>query len=658
MISANSIQDIRDRADIVEVVGNFLSLKRRGANYLANCPFHNEKTPSFNVNPSKGIYKCFGCGKAGDAVNFIQEYEKFSFVEALRWLAEFYNIELEETKASTEVQQHRQVEESLRIIFQFAIEYFQSNLFNTEEGRIVGLGYFKQRGFSQRIIEQFQLGYAIDSWDDFLNHAIKQGYSKELLVKAGLITDKNERTYDTYRGRVIFPILSNTGKVVGLGARILVSNTKAPKYINSPESKIYNKSKILYGLYQSRNAISKLDECILVEGYTDVISLHQHGVENVVSSSGTSLTEGQLKLLKNLTKNLTILYDGDAAGIKAALRGMQLALAEGYNVNIVQLPPQEDPDSYVQQHGEKAFRNYLEANKKDVISFQITSLHEIDKLSPVEKSQVAQEVAETIAKIDKAELFVLQQEYVKKAATLMSIDENGLIQLVNKKIHDQQRAEQKKWVNEQEANHEIDPMILEYGYPVDADAQTSSPSTIDSSSNINPSFKAAWKVVQMLLKYGDKPYDEQYTVAQYFFDRFDIDSLIEDPLCLNVIKNFQVLFFEDTPLDKIEKHFTRHDDQQVKNKIIELLLDEEQPNPKWESQIGLKLPTVEETYLDEVKSSFAYFELINYQNLIKIIMEEMKVDTDPASIQENMLVLQDLKLQEKSFLNLVVKRPL
>jgi len=322
MISQNSIQEILGRIDIVDIVGGFVKLKKRGANYLGLCPFHNEKTPSFTVSPSKEIYKCFGCGRSGNSISFIMEHEKYSYVEALKWLANKYGIEIEESFTTDEQRQQVQSADSLFIINGFAQQFFSRQLWETEEGQDIGLSYLKERGFREDVIKKFQLGYSPEQRDAFTREAIAKQYNAELLLKTGLIINRNDQFMDNYRGRVIFPIHNHSGKVLGFGARILKKNDKAPKYINTPENEIYVKSKILYGSYFARQSIDKADECLLVEGYTDVVSLHQAGIENVVASGGTSLTTDQLRLIKKYTNNLTIVYDGDAAGVKAALRGL------------------------------------------------------------------------------------------------------------------------------------------------------------------------------------------------------------------------------------------------------------------------------------------------------------------------------------------------
>ncbi|HWB93678.1 MAG TPA: DNA primase, partial [Puia sp.] len=371
MISQQTIQQILSRIDIIEIVGGFVKLKKRGANYLGLCPFHNEKTPSFTVSPAKEIYKCFGCGRSGNTISFLMEHEKYSYAEALRWLAARYNVEIEEKELSPELRQQQQVADSLYIINTFAQKFFSDTLLNTEEGQDIGLSYLRERGFNEDIIRKFQLGFNPEARDAFARAAVAAQYNPEYLVKTGLVVLRDEKLVDNYRGRIIFPVHNQTGKVIGFGARIIKTNDRAPKYINTPENEIYVKSKILYGSYQARQAIDKLDECLLVEGYTDVISLHQAGVENVVASGGTSLTVDQLRLIKKYTRHLTIIYDGDGAGIKAALRGLDMALEEGLDVRLVLIPDKEDPDSYVRLVGAARFREFIAANKKDFILFQL-----------------------------------------------------------------------------------------------------------------------------------------------------------------------------------------------------------------------------------------------------------------------------------------------
>ncbi len=444
MISQQTIQQILSRMDIIEIVGGFVRLKKRGANYLGLCPFHNEKTPSFTVSPSKEIYKCFGCGRSGNTISFLMEHEKYSYTEALRWLAAKYNVGIEEKELSPELRQQQQVAESLFIINSFAQKYFSDFLFNNEEGRDIGLSYLKERGFREDIIRKFQLGYCPEQSNAFARAAVAALYNPDYLQRSGLVLMREDRLLDNYRGRIIFPVHNQSGKVIGFGARIIRSNDRSPKYINTPENEIYVKSKLLYGSWLARQAIDKQDECLLVEGYTDVVSLHQAGIENVVASGGTSLTIDQLRLIKKYTRHLTIIYDGDAAGIKAALRGLDLALEESLDVKLVLIPDKEDPDSYVRKLGPEAFRAFVASAKKDFILFQLeVSLQDVAGDS-AKKAGLVNQVAETISRINKAEDFTRQQDYIRQCAELLKIEETGLHTLVNKFIRERIAKQENK----------------------------------------------------------------------------------------------------------------------------------------------------------------------------------------------------------------------
>ncbi|QEC69035.1 DNA primase [Panacibacter ginsenosidivorans] len=444
MISPQTIQQITSRIDIIDVIGEFIKLKKRGANYLGLCPFHGEKTPSFTVSPAKEIYKCFGCGRSGNTITFLMEHEKFSYVEALRWLAARYNVEIEETQVSDEVKQQQQAAESLYILNSFAQKFFATQLFDTEEGQNIALSYLEERGFTNETLQKFQVGYNPQARDAFAKAAMQNQFSAEVLQRSGLVVNRNDELIDNYRGRIIFPVHNNSGKIIGFGARVIGKADKAPKYINTPENELYIKSKILYGLYFARLAIDKNDECLLVEGYTDVISLSQAGVENVVASGGTSLTTDQLRLIKKYTNNLTIVYDGDSAGVKAALRGLDMALEESLNVHLVLIPDNEDPDSYVRLVGAQGFKDFVAQNKKDFILFQLDIMLKDAGNDVNKKNEVVNHIAETISKINKAEDFSKQEEYIRQSATLLRIDEGGLTNLVNKFIREKISKDEKK----------------------------------------------------------------------------------------------------------------------------------------------------------------------------------------------------------------------
>jgi DNA primase len=429
LIDNNTIQNILETARIDEVVGDFVTLKKRGANLLGLCPFHNEKTPSFTVSPRLGIYKCFGCGKGGNAVNFVMEHEHFSYPEALKYLARKYNIEIQEDEQTPEQVQALNEQESLYHVSDFAARYFADNLYNHPQGRAIGLTYFKERGFRDDIIKKFMLGYAIDEWTNFTDHAIASGYDKKYLEAAGLTIVKDDKMFDRFRGRVIFPIQNISGRVLGFGGRTLSVDKKTPKYVNSPESEIYHKSNVLYGINHARTAIISSDNCFLVEGYTDVISLHQAGIINVVASSGTSLTTGQIKLIKRYTHNITILFDGDSAGIKAAFRGIDMVLEEGLDVKIVLFPEGDDPDSFARKHRSSEVEDFLQKNAVNFIFFKTRLLLDETNGDPLKKAALIGEIVQSIALIpDK----IIQSLYLKECSAILHMEETTLMNELNK----------------------------------------------------------------------------------------------------------------------------------------------------------------------------------------------------------------------------------
>ena len=429
MIPKETVDKIINESRVDEVISDFVALKKRGVNLLGNCPFHNEKTPSFTVSPAKGIYKCFGCGAAGNSINFVMEHEQMSYPEALKYLAKKYNIQVEEKEISEEEKQKIDKKESLFLVSQFGKEQFIRNLNETDEGKSVGLGYFKNRGISQEIIEKFGLGYSFEERNHFTKIALDKGYKKDSLVNSGLTSERNNNLYDRFSGRVIFPIHNLTGRTIGFGARILQTNKKSAKYLNSPETEIYHKSDVLYGLYLAKRSMIQQDNCFLVEGYTDVISFHQKGIENVVASSGTSLTAGQIKLIKRFTPNITVLYDGDAAGIKASFRGIDLILKEGMNVKVVTFPDGEDPDSFARANNSIELEEYIEDNKKDFINFKASILLKVANNDPIKKAGLIKEVVQSIAIIPD---MIIRSVYTQEASKLLAIEEQVLVNELNK----------------------------------------------------------------------------------------------------------------------------------------------------------------------------------------------------------------------------------
>ncbi|GAA4329756.1 DNA primase [Flaviaesturariibacter amylovorans] len=628
MITQQTIQAIQDRVDVLDIVGNFVRLKRRGANYLGLCPFHNERTPSFTVSPSKGIFKCFGCGKSGNSISFVMEHEKFTYVEALRWLAARYQIQVEETAVSAEVRELQQTAESLYIINSFAQKFFEQQLFDSAEGKDVALPYLAQRGFQEPILRKFGIGYDPDKRDAFATAAFKNQYNRELTQKAGLIAYRGNEWVDNYRDRIIFPVHNSSGKVIGFGARLIKKNDKAPKYINTPENELYVKSKILYGLYFARQSMDKLDECLLVEGYTDVLSLHQAGVENVVASGGTSLTIDQLRLLKKFTKNLTIIYDGDGAGIKAALRGLDMALEEGLNVKLVLIPDGEDPDSYVQKVGAQEFRNFIAHNKKDVVLFQLeVSLRDAGS-DAARKAIVVNQIAETISKIDKAEDFTKQQDYIRKCAELLRIDESGFTNLVNKFIRDR-IAKQESKVPFQEAQALAEQAETS---PVSFDDQT---------------FQLLFKdelqekeIARVLLEHGHKVWNDQL-IADYVLNELPEEELIENTTVLSIIHAYRAQLSVQRPVDP--NFFIYHPDPAISSMAVALLYFPHEESRYWKSEQNQSAGYQQSLFKQDWKTFARLVHKDNYDELSNYLLTQKDTTNEEAESAVNYLKLRKVR---------------
>ncbi len=622
MISPNTIQQILGRLDIIDVIGGFVKLKKRGTNYIGLCPFHNEKTPSFTVSSSKELYKCFGCGKSGNTISFIMEHEKYSYVEALKWLAAKYGIEIEETFQNDEQRQQVQAAESLYIINSFAQQFFSHALFETEEGQDIGLSYLKERGFREDVIKKFQLGYSPEQRDSFTKEALTKQYTPELLIKSGLVASRSmpggqagDQLVDNYRGRVIFPVHNHSGKVLGFGARILKSNDKAPKYINTPENEIYIKSKILYGSWFARQAIDKADECLLVEGYTDVVSLHQAGIENVVASGGTSLTPDQLRLVRKYTNNLTIIYDGDAAGIKAALRGLDLALEEGLNVKLVLIPDKEDPDSYVNKVGSSAFKDFVQKNKKDFILFQLEIALKDAGNDSMKKSEVVNRMAETISKINKAEDFTKQQDYIKQCSEILKIDESGLHALVNKFIRDRITSLERK-------------QPFEGAKQFEENAKQAADTNYDDAT-FNLLFKDELQereVARILLEYGIQKWDDTKLVAEHIFEEMVDESLIDNRDVSRLIALFKELL-QNSPETVNRNYFIYHADTNLSTLAVSLLNFPYEESEHWRTEFsqasGYQKNLFEQSYEDFIKTLAPDNE--------EALMKYLKMDEDKTN---------------------------
>ncbi len=588
MISNKSIQEVIDTAKIEEVVGDFVSLRRRGANMIGLCPFHNEKTPSFSVSPTKNIYKCFGCGRGGNAVQFVMEHENFTFPEAIRYLAQRYNIELEETETSQEAIQEKQLADSFYIINEYAKTFYQDQLFGTDRGRSVGLSYFKQRGFSENTIEKFGLGYASEKRDAFTLKAINDGYNIELLRKLGLTT-----SYDTdfFRDRVMFTIHNLSGKAVAFAGRILQKDVKAPKYINSPETDIYNKSKTLYGIYFAKKAIRQEDECILVEGYTDVITLHQAGIENVVASSGTSLTAEQIQLIKRHTPNIKILYDGDFAGIKAALRGLDMVLEQDLNVKVVLLPQGEDPDSYLDKIGATAFKTYITAQAQDFITFKISLLLKDIGNDPLKKAGLVKDIIETIGKIPDP---VKRSFYIQECAKLMHIEEQILVSETNKVLVQRLKKQQQRQAATPIARQDAEESLQEAG------TGQSEKTEVSDAQIIGDEFQER-DIIRILIAAGGEWYDQEQQISIAEFILSNIEDVLEEfdnAFYLSIAKEVLRSLLDKIPVTL--DYFLNHNDQKIRSFAIDLTMsadthlnyyDKKLWDDKFQKPIQQKLPS-------------------------------------------------------------------
>jgi DNA primase len=638
MITQTTIQQILNRIDIIDVVGSYVKLKKRGTNYLGLCPFHNEKSPSFTVSPNKEIYKCFGCGKSGNTISFIMEHEKYSYVEALRWLANRYNIEVEETEVSAEVRQQQQAADSLYILNNFAQQYFSKTLLEDDEGQAIGLSYLKERGFDDAVIEKFKIGYCKEDRTSFVQEALAKQYNRDLLIKSGLAAIRNEELVDNYRGRIIFPIHNTTGKILGFGARIIKKNDRAPKYINTPENEIYIKSRILYGMYFARQSVDKLDECLLVEGYTDVTSLHQAGIENVVASGGTSLTTDQIRLVKKYTNNLTIIYDGDAAGVKAALRGLDMALEEGLNVKLLLIPDKEDPDSYVKKVGADAFREFIAQNKKDFILFQIeVSLKDAGNDSQ-KKAAVVNQIAETLSRINKAEDFTKQQDYIRQCAGLLKIEETGLNNLVNKFIREKvQKMEAKAG-----PDFDMPPP------PTDFASDDPNEAYADSFLLLQKDELQEKAVIRALVEFGLKEWDEKSKVADHIFEFLDDEDFFDNKQLWEVAQTYKTWF--QAGLEPTARNFFYMEDQTMSAVVVSLLESPYELSDKWKNKFKMAVSDREEMYKEEVISTLGYLRL----RKIKRMIDENQIDLEKPHTPEEQLNLlqthQALKNMEKELL--------
>ena len=650
MIDHLTVQRIIDSAEIVEVIQDFVSLKKRGVNYLGNCPFHNEKTPSFTVSPAKGIFKCFGCGKAGNSVGFIMEHEQLTYPDALKYLAKKFNIEVIEKEQTPEEVEQKENRESLMIVSSFAQKYFTNTLLRDNEGIAIGKSYFKERGFDDKTITTFELGYCPDKRDAFTKEAQKNGYKLQFLTETGLTIAKENYKFDRFAGRVMFPIHNIAGRVIAFGGRTLKTDKKIAKYLNSPESEIYHKSNILYGIFQAKRAITKAEKCFMVEGYTDVISMHQSGIENVVASSGTSLTVNQVRLVKRFTNNLTILYDGDAAGIKASLRGIDLVLEQGLNVKVVLLPEGEDPDSFSKQMNSTEFNNFITDNEKDFISFKTNLLLDEAQKDPVKKATLITDIVRSISVIPDT---IMRSVYVKECSQILDIGEKILYseigKILGKKFDDNRKREY--YQNNQSQNTQNNQS--NYGTP-----QITTQKRPESSAS-NPICELLEKeLARLLLLFGNEIlFEEKHnhisgleleagefiTVAIYITDSIleEIDDLdFSNPLYKSILDLCFTLLDEGKEIDL--KALTHHENAEISKFAAEVLAGDYTLDKIWER--GDNARHIDEFSIKKaVPKKILEYKERKVDALLKETQQQLKTVTEPEKQNEIMQTFLNLK---------------
>ncbi|MGK7394216.1 MAG: DNA primase [Candidatus Cyclobacteriaceae bacterium M3_2C_046] len=629
-ISEHTKNEIINIADIQDVVGDFIQLKKRGQNLIARCPFHDEKTPSFIVSPAKGIYKCFGCGKGGDAISFVMEHESINYVEALKYLAQKYGIEIEEEVSTDEEIQKHNERDSLFILLNYANEYFKKNLWETADGQAIGLTYFKERGYNHQVIKRFELGYTLEKWDAFYQKASQDGFSGEMLEKAGLIRQKESKTYDYFRGRVIFPIHNLSGKVIAFGARTLKSEIQ-PKYLNSPETEVYHKSKILYGAYQAKQAIRQHNNCYLVEGYTDVISLHLCGVEHVVASSGTSLTDEQIKLIGRMTENVTVLFDGDKAGIKASLRGIDMILHNGLNVKAVAFPQGEDPDSYSRKVGSAAFQAYLQEHAVDFIRFKLDLFRDEIDQDPIRKSQVIKEIIESIARIPDP---VKRSVYIQESSKMLDMDESVLLSEQNKILIRQNQ--EKRRSNQQE------DVVLP-----SVDEKPEKSAVLDTDKIISLQEKES---IRLLINYGLNQIEEEYHLYRYLLDELE-EIEFNHPVYSRILTIFKEHLAQGQVIDA--EFLIKNGSEEIKAAVIDLVTDKYELSQNWLEKYNIYVPREADNLKNVVFTNIVRLKFRVVRKLIEQNLKEMSNQENQEEQIHFMKVHTELKKSEMELARLL-----
>lgn len=646
MITKDTIQTIIESSRIEEVVGDFVRLQRRGHNFQGLCPFHNEKTPSFVVSPAKGIYKCFGCGKAGNSVNFIMEHENLSYPDALRWLAKKYNIEIKEENLSKEALEVQSERESLFAVNSFAQKTFSEILFNTDEGKSVGLSYFKKRGLSNDIIEKFNLGYCLEEWDGFTKRAVVSGYQLEYLEKTGLTTTSNGKHFDKFRGRIIFPIHNISGRVIGFGGRILSNDKKTAKYLNSPESEIYHKSSSLYGIYLAKNSITNKDNCYLVEGYFDVISMYNAGIQNVVASSGTSLTTEQIRMIRRYTKNITILYDGDSAGIKASFRGIDMILKEGLNVSALLFPDGEDPDSFVQKNRSEHVEEYLKTNTKDFITFKTEILIDEVKDDPFKKAELIKDIVASIALIPDP---ISRSMFIQKCSSTLNVEESLVANELNKQVrsNNADESQHKAEIRESDVNIKSEE-IKEVSIELDHDEAKEK------------------EIVRLLLNYGnlniemevDDNKKREIPLSHFVIGSIEDDELeFKNKLYNDIYNTYKEHITNGKTIDY--GYFTNNQDNKIATLAIDLIADEYTLSPKWEEKHKIFTKKEEDDLTHTINNAIILFKLSKIEEICQTLTEELKnaqSDEDSLIILHKLNQMAEIRKQPAEHLGRVILR--
>ncbi len=617
MISRDTIEEVKNRVDIIDVISDFVALKKAGQNYKALSPFTNEKTPSFFVVPAKGIFKDFSSGKGGDAFTFLMEHEGMTYVEAIRHLAKKYGVEIQEDHVSDEFRAEQSEREGLYILMNFAKDYYRNVLSTTEEGRGIGLSYFRERGFNDRTLEKFELGYALNGWEKFSEEAVQKGYNKELLEKTGLVVKKEDGTsYDRFRGRVIFPVHNVSGKVIAFGARMLGKEQNQPKYINSPETEIYHKGQVLYGLYQAKNAIRQHDNCFLVEGYTDIISMHQAGVENVVASSGTALTEDQVKLIRRFSENITVLFDGDTAGIKAALRGIDLILKGGLNVRVALFPDGEDPDSFSRKVGTTEFQKFLKNHTKDFISFKADLYATEAAGDPIRKAESIKEIVNSIALIPDP---VKRSVYIQETSHLLKISEAVLLSELNKiLIQDRRKKEKEKLRNQDEIS--LSPEALD---------EISTQVKVDAQSVV---YYQERETIRLLLNYADKNLETQ-KVADFLLHELE-DVEFSNPLLKEIYGVFKTGLGKGKSITT--DFFLKEGSEQVKRLVTDLVTQRYDSSRHWSEKYHIFFPKDADELDKKALANVLHLKYRVVQKWIEDNKEKIKSVNNPAEEDELM----------------------